>query len=397
MSATIHKLYQENDNPFKLSLCAGQSSKRNSVTWVHLLEDESIITYFHGSELAVTTGMKMSMDSSWLMKLVQKLVEASAAGLIINVGKFVIDIPQDVINYCNEREFPLLTMPWEIRITELIQTFCMRIINEQHESTIHDKAMRDAILRRENEEEYREILRKYYDLNGKFVVIQIYVKFANDESQRASSMESLFMNAVRRFKTSHGLRGVRFGLIALDEYELMVIGNMDSVYLPEVRNIILQVYSEAAKAKNIFIGVGVEVKGLENIQKSYIRARTAMRMAMYRNEPLVRFEEMGVYKLLFSIKDEELLYSYADEMLAPLDAYDAKNHNYIDLLKAYIENDRSLEGTASAMFLHRNTINYQIQKMKTMLNCPLKTVEDLLPYQIALMIRDMQLHSQNEK
>ncbi|MCI6019066.1 MAG: helix-turn-helix domain-containing protein [Clostridiales bacterium] len=54
--------------------------------------------------------------------------------------------------------------------------------------------------------------------------------------------------------------------------------------------------------------------------------------------------------------------------------------------------DRSLEGTARAMFLHRNTVNYRIQKMKTLLGSPLKTLEDLFPYQVALAIRDMENH-----
>ena len=48
MSATLKNLYTENENPFKLSLCAGQSSIRNKVTWVYMLEDEYIIPYFHG-------------------------------------------------------------------------------------------------------------------------------------------------------------------------------------------------------------------------------------------------------------------------------------------------------------------------------------------------------------
>jgi DNA-binding PucR family transcriptional regulator len=139
--------------------------------------------------------------------------------------------------------------------------------------------------------------------------------------------------------------------------------------------------------------VGIEVQGLSNIHKSFHRARTAMKMAMYRNVPFIQFEEMGFYKILFSVKDEEVLYSYANEILAPLDAYDSGNHNYIELLKVYIQNDRSLEKTAAAMYLHRNTVNYRIQKMKTLLNSPLKTVEDLFPFQVALAIRDMEAHS----
>ena len=83
MSASLKKLYMENENPFKLSLCAGQNSIRNKVTWVYMLEDEYIIPYFHGSELTVTAGSKAADDPGWLMTLVRSLSEQKTAGLII--------------------------------------------------------------------------------------------------------------------------------------------------------------------------------------------------------------------------------------------------------------------------------------------------------------------------
>ncbi|MDO5410868.1 MAG: PucR family transcriptional regulator ligand-binding domain-containing protein [Lachnospiraceae bacterium] len=393
MSATLKKLYTENNNPFNLSLYAGQNSIRNTVTWVYMLEDEYIIPYFRGAELAVTTCIKLPRHPDWLMTLVQKLVEAHASGLIINIGKFITKIPSDVIDYCNEHDFPLFTVPWEIRITEMIQVFCTRIINEQQESIIHDKAMRDALTKRENETEYREVLSKYYDLDGKFTVILIYSRLSTEESSEADITEYLFINQLRRFKTLHDLKKTKMGLISHEHYELMILNNVELSLFPEIRNIILNVYEKAVKAQAVYIGVGNEVQGLSNIHKSYYRARTAMRMAVYRNLPSVSFEEMGFYKILFSVKDDEILSSYSDEILAPLDSLGKKAPEYLELLKVYIQNDRSLEKTAAALFLHRNTVNYRIQKMKTLLNSPLKTVEDLFPFQVALAIRDMEAHT----
>lgn len=394
MSATLRKLYTENDNPFKLSLCAGKTSVRNEVTWVYGVEDENLIPYFHGSELAVTTGVKMQYDANWLMLLVPKLVERQVAGLIVNVGKFIQEIPQDVIDYCNEKEFPLFTMPWEIRITEMIQTFCRRIIAEKQETTLHDKAMRDAIMKRENIEEYREILSKYYNLNGIFTVLMIYSKVFDEDLRKMEGMEHLFINHLRRFKTRNNLKGAKIGLISHEHYELMILNNIESAYLPEIRNIIFSVFEEEVKANAIFIGVGIPVKGIENIDVSYERAHTAMRMAVYYKKPYIRFEDMGFHKLLFSVKSDDLLYEYANEILAPIDEYDKKHgHEYMELLRAYIHNDRSLERTAQELYLHRNTINYRVQNLKKILDCDLKTLEDMFPYQVALAIRDMEKNS----
>lgn len=392
MSTILKNLSKENNNQFKLSLRAGQNSIRNTVTWVYMIEDEYLIPYFHGAELAVTTGVKMAHDPSWLMTLVQNLAERHVSGLIVNIGKYVTNIPQDVINFCNAHDFPLFTMPWEIKITEMIQTFCMSIMKERHDSMLHDNAMRDAILKRGNLEESRELLTKYYDLNGTFTVILIRCKLDGEEMKQFYNIEYLFLNRIRRFKTQHNLKGTRFGLIRQEQYELMILNNTDFRLFPEIRNLIFELYEGAAKANALFIGAGIEVQGISQIHKSFLRAQAAIRMAIYQNKPFIRYEEMGFYKILFSLKNPEVLYSYADEVLGPLDAHEAKTHGYLELLDAYIKNDRSLEKTAAALYLHRNTVNYRIQKMKTLLDSPLKTAEDLFPYQVALIIRDIQAH-----
>ena len=391
MAVTLKRLYRENSAGFRLSLSAGQNGINNVVSWVYMLEDEFIIPYFHGSELAVTTGMKYAADSGWLLALVRRLHENNVAGLIVNTGKFIRRLPQDVVDYCNACDFPVFTMPWEIRITDLLQSLCVQIRNDQQESAVHDRAMRDAIQKRENVTEYTDTLGRFYDLDGPFTVFCIYLR---QQSQNAieenQNREYLLETRIRHLKQTRALSNVHIGIVTYESYLLLVFNNAPQQMLDLITDLILDVYADAAKARNLFVGVGIEVNGLADIDKSYNRAATAMRMAMYRGLPVVRFEDMGIYKILFSVKDEDILYSYADEILAPLDRYDQKNHSFIELLKTYIREDRSLAGTAEALFMHRNTVNYQIQKMKELLGSPLKTVEDLLPYQVALAIRDME-------
>lgn len=393
MALPLKTLCTENDNQFKLSLQAGGNGFRNAVTWVHMIEDPCIIPYFHGSELAVTTCIKAASDPLWLYDLVRELKGRGAAGLVVNTGKYIFDIPQEVLRYCEEQEFPLLTMPWEIHVTEMLQTFCTRIIQERSESVLFDKALGDALFKRGSEEEYREILSRYYDLNGKFTVILIHISRIDENIEKMQGIEYAFINRLRRFKTINEMTSSKFGLLNHDNSQLIVANNVDRSQMPGLLKIILDIYEDAAKAHALFVGVGIEVTGLSNINKSFNRAHTAMRMAVYRNVPYIHFEDMGFYKILFSVKDEDILSAYADEILAPIEGDDAKRQGYIELLQAYIQNDRSLERTAAALYLHRNTVNYRIQKMKMLLDSPLKTVEDLFPFQVALAIRDMDIHS----
>ena len=106
------------------------------------------------------------------------------------------------------------------------------------------------------------------------------------------------------------------------------------------------------------------------------------------NRRVVDFDQMGVFGILFSSSDPDSLKAYADSLLSPLDAYDRR---YADTLRAYINNDRSLTRTAEAVFIHRNTVSYRIHNMQRILRCSLSTPEELFPYQIAFLIRDMGL------
>ena len=115
-------------------------------------------------------------------------------------------------------------------------------------------------------------------------------------------------------------------------------------------------------------------------------------MAFQTKQKVVDFDEMGFFKILFASEDTAILKSYEAQMLGPLREYDERHHsNYLETLRSYIENDRSLMGVAAATYTHRNTVNYRIQNIKKLLNNDLKTVEDLFPYQVAFYIQDMNL------
>ena len=112
-----------NKDKYKLRILAGKHGMDNVISWVHMLEDETIISRFGGEELAVTTGMK-SEEEGWLIRLVMAMKQADCTGIIVNTGMYLKHIPKEVISWCEDHDFPLLETPWEISITELTQEYC---------------------------------------------------------------------------------------------------------------------------------------------------------------------------------------------------------------------------------------------------------------------------------
>jgi len=389
MAVRFWELYEETKERFRLKIVAGQAGMDTVVSWVHMLEDENIVTRFHGEELAITTGMKVNQPN-WLLNLVKEMAKDECAGIIINTGMYLKEIPVEVINWCNDNRFPLLEMPWEIAITNLIQDFCTRIIDQKQYEKKISKAFREIMQGHGNVEEFKLILEQRYDMRGSFQMFHLNVKKLIEE-------EVNFNHAVFKLENLFGLwKGnkkinISYGLIRMEDTLTLVLNNMPDKYLLELPDLIMQSFTYFAKKNHFFFGIGPRVQGIDNLTIGYKRAKTAMKMAMVTGKAVVRFEDMGFYKILFSIEDGEILSSYAEEILGVVERYDQEhNSSYVETLRSYIQNDRSLIRVAADTFTHRNTVNYRIQNIKRLIGCELKDAEDIFPYQVAFYIRDME-------
>ena len=140
----------------------------------------------------------------------------------------------------------------------------------------------------------------------------------------------------------------------------------------------------------IYVGVGSCLKDIANLSLCYDRAKAAVTMASGRRQDLLYYEDMGMYRLLYAVKDVSLLQEMGAEPLRVLDEYDKKhNSNYVETLEQYLKHDRSIQAVSEAMFTHRNTVIYRINNIKKLLNSELDSPEDRIPLQVAFYIRNM--------
>ena len=143
MGFTIDDALTQTASQYKLKLLAGKNGCANAISWVHMIEDMTIIKQLWGKELAVSTGLGFQKEGT-LLEFVKKLVKYHSVGLIINTGMYIHHIPKDVIDYCDEHSLPLLTMPWEISLADLIRDYSMRCLDSQREdrhiSLVHSAA-----------------------------------------------------------------------------------------------------------------------------------------------------------------------------------------------------------------------------------------------------------------
>ena len=383
MSFTIEDMMLTSEKRYEMKFLAGKNGWANSISWVHLLEDTTIIQNFWGKEVAVTTGLGFPEKEDW-MRLVQKLNRYHASGLIINVGQYIREIPEELMAYCDENDLPLLTVPWEVRLSDMIKDFSIRVFVQDNTDEQIATALIAAIETPDNQTAYRRELWQYFDVDGSFQVLLL-------------TCEGLdAMDMVERRKLSYR---IQVYLEDITHNASFFYYNSDFVLVANAvpEEALYQLIEGAIKRgekrmpeRKLRVGIGSKCMDISRLSVSYRRAKAAVQMAMTQKRQVVKFDDCGLYRLLYMVEDTGVLQEIETECLAALEEYDRKYHaGYVETLQSYLKHNGSIQAVAEELYTHRNTVLYRLGNIRKVLGNELKTPEERLPYQMAFYIRSM--------
>ena len=381
MGFTVEDMRTISEDRYKMKLIAGEGGWSNSISWLMMIEDLTIIQNFKGKELAVTTGLGFKTTGS-LEKLVRELSATGASGLIINTGKYIKEIPKSIIQYCDENNLPLLTVPWEIYLADMIKDLSVQVFFQSVADDQISNAFINAIESPESVDQYSKDLKAYFDVDGTFRIALI----------TAGDLDS--MDTVERRRISYRMQLLLTNLthnghfFYYDSYFVVVMNALSKKQSEEILEPFAKRLKERMPQKRIGIGISSQVQGIGNLHIAYKRAQAAVRMAYSEKKRVVYFDRMGMYRLLYSVEDKALLNELSDDVLKPLIDYDEKhNADYVETLECFLNSGGSIKAVSDKMYIHRNTILYRMANIKKLLNCPLDSSEDRMKYLIACMIR----------
>lgn len=383
MSFTIEDMMLTSEKRYEMKFLAGKNGWANSISWVHLLEDTTIIQNFWGKEVAVTTGLGFPEKEDW-MRLARKLNRYHASGLIINVGQYIREIPEELIAYCDENDLPLLTVPWEVRLSDMIKDFSIRVFVQDNTDEQIAAALIAAIETPDNQTAYRRELWQYFDVDGSFQVLLL-------------TCEGLdAMDMVERRKLSYR---IQVYLEDITHNASFFYYNSDFVLVANAvpEETLYQLIEGAIKRgekrmpeRKLRVGIGSKCMDISRLSVSYRRAKAAVQMAMTQKRQVVKFDDCGLYRLLYMVEDTGVLQEIETECLAALEEYDRKyNAGYVETLQSYLKHNGSIQAVAEELYTHRNTVLYRLGNIRKVLGNELKTPEERLPYQMAFYIRSM--------
>lgn len=136
-------------------------------------------------------------------------------------------------------------------------------------------------------------------------------------------------------------------------------------------------------------GVGSSVLTLEGWRISLREAGQALELArrLGKQTPLY-FPDLSVYRLLFQLEHSPEIITFQEETIGRLLEHEGASE-LIHTLETYFEHKCNLSQAAEALFVHRNTLIYRIERIKSITNLDLDNPEERLAMQLALRIYRM--------
>ena len=153
----------------------------------------------------------------------------------------------------------------------------------------------------------------------------------------------------------------------------------------------LETLQQKYPATRLFIGVGHCHEKIADLRSSYYQAKTALLAAMshsFHND-IVYYDQLGIYKILFDIRNRNNAYIIRNELITPILDYDkAHQTDFYNTIRVYLDNFCSIQETATAMVLHYNTVRYRIQKIKEELGWDLYSMETCINLAVGMKLNE---------
>ena len=386
MAVELQRL-MEKVSHMDVNLIAGKGGIHNLVTWVHMVETTEASDFLEGGEIAFTTGLGLGNRTN-LLDLIRLMYEKKVAGVIVNTGPFIEEIPQDTIDFCNENNFPLFVIPWKIHLAEVMRIFCFAITKDEQRILETAAGFKNAIFFPKQEELYVVPLSQQgFRVNWKYAVCMLNL------SHTATTLSIRLEQLVSSLDTYARHKYDNFAIFSHDTEILIVAGNYSEyelhAFIQDLRSRASQLL---ASGESVSMGCGKLTKSIRCLWKSYRQAKSIQKLQENGkiDHSLIFYSDMGIYKLLMGIEDREIIQEYYDKSIRPLLDYDEKNDSDLAVvLRAYLNHNGSVKETADELYVHRNTINYKLTRISEILDMDLSQLNTRLQLSVGFMLEDM--------
>ena len=154
---------------------------------------------------------------------------------------------------------------------------------------------------------------------------------------------------------------------------------------------------EFLEKHGIILAVSSSFHNILDMQNSYKQCKDTLDLTsiLDLNGNIFFYEDLKFYHLLYNTDPNINLLNFCSDGLLKLIDYDKDNNTeYYKTLKAYIAADKNAVQTAKNMYIHRNTMNYRLNKIKEITNLNLDNGDEV--FRLTMSMKILEFNQQHK-
>ncbi len=361
-------------------LAAGYKGIYRTISWPNIAQTVSIREWLLGGDVILISGVGLNCTAEFFNRLIDQALEKKAACMIVFLSpEHIPSIPAATLAYAERLGFPVLETRWDTQIASVIADISRLLMTERYREEEINAILEELLYPQRSipSDALREFIQKNR-LKGKRTAAVVEFPEMPDAGaflqQKLLPQTQSVNRIIREVKTAYPS-----ALWMQRKMDLVFLIPANSQKTEEVHRLLSAL---CQSVRSSYPGVEVHA-GLGRVYEDPARfsesAREAEKALCFcrRGRECVSFEELGLLQLLMELPDQEKVWRYAAERLQPLVDYDQTNRkDLMHTLEVYLSTNCNAMETARRLYVHRNTLNYQLSRIRILLGMELESADE---------------------
>ena len=369
-----------------MQLIAGKKGLHRMVSWTYMVQTRPYADHMNRGNFALIVVDYVRFDYEEAARSMEELNELGISGLAVSTVDDREEVPQSMIDRANELELPLFYIRWEgASFVDIAQSIGSLIVQTGVENKKTGDYLYNLLFGYEINDKYVEKISGQFGLDFsrpyRVGVIVIDRKYGVNLEQDEHTYE-YYADCLNR--EVNNMEGSSMFMRFLNKFVLLFEARENKEIEHELEQILRRL-DDKPQFKGLIRStciLGAAYKDPRDFGQSYQEAKNLIAkkdiLPNPKNKKVLSASSMGIYKYMFNSGNQAEILDYCNEKLRTLEEYDHANGTFLqDTLLAYYMNGFSVGKTAEALFIHRNSLQYRINKIEELLGMEL---DDYMEY-----------------
>lgn len=372
----------------KVKLHAGEKGLERVITYPYVGQTASVSEWVHGGELLFITGVAHDINS--LPQLLQECIAKKLSGLVVLTGsEYIEKLPQELLDMANDADFPLFSMPWDLRLIDVTKEITRLIDYDQIESKKIHRLLNYLIFTADTEDKPTFDHEALVNLKiSNYNLVAIFVS-SKSLSQISDTQETDLQHYLKELCDARNIPC--YSMIYGNKVVLLISARTQKeleIYISYLEKV-HESLSILCNDNKLLLAMGDIHRGPAQIRTSSKEAAATITILQKTGiKQICRYKNLGLYRLFLQMKPSEMQYYYHSQLDNLID-YDKKyNTECVETLKVFLDCFNNISKASRMLVIHRNTLLYRITKIEEVLGRSLSNPTLCIELHLALAIKN---------